>query len=72
MYGHFCCPECVRAFNFNELDDEYVWERYSLLNYLYNQTGEKYNIAPSRFVLDIFGGPLTINEYRDIIKTKKM
>jgi len=71
MYGHFCCPECAAAFNFNELDDEYVWERYSLLNYLYNQTGEKYNIAPSRFVLDIFGGPLTINEYRDIIKTKK-
>ena len=32
--GNFCCPECAGAFNFNELDDEYVWERYSLLNYL--------------------------------------
>ena len=71
MYGNFCCPECAAAFNFNELDDEYVWERYSLLNYLYNKNSDKYNIAPSRLVLDIFGGPLTINEYRDIIKTKK-
>ena len=71
MYGNFCCPECAAAFNFNELDDEYMWERYSLLNYLYNPTNDKFNIAPSRLVLDIFGGPLTINEYRDIIKTKK-
>jgi len=71
MYGNFCCPECAGAFNFNELDDEYMWERYSLLNYLYNPTNEKFNIAPSRLVLDIFGGPLTINEYRNIIKTKK-
>ena len=71
MYGNFCCPECAAAFNFNELDDEYMWERYSLLNYLYNSTNEKFNVAPSRLVLDIFGGPLTIDEYRDIIKTKK-
>ena len=71
MYGTFCCPECAAAFNFNELDDEYMWERYSLLNFLYNPNNEKYNIAPSRLVLDIFGGPLTIDEYRDIIKTKK-
>ena len=71
MYGTFCCPECAAAFNFNELDDEYMWERYSLLNFLYNPNNEKYNIAPSRLVLDIFGGPLSIDEYRDIIKTKK-
>ena len=38
MYGNFCCPECAAAFNFNELDDEYVWERYSLLNYVYNNS----------------------------------
>lgn len=71
MYGNFCCPECAAAFNFNELDDEYVWERYSLLNYVYNNNSEKYNIAPSRLILDIFGGPLSIEEYRNIIETKK-
>ena len=71
MYGNFCCPECAAAFNFSELNDEYMWERYSLLNYMYNSDNEKYTIAPPRLVLDIFGGPLNIDEYRDIIKTKK-
>lgn len=71
MYGNFCCPECASAFNFSELDDEYMWERYSLLNYIYNEDNETIKISPSRLVLDIFGGPLNIDEYRDIIKTKK-
>ena len=70
-YGYFCCPECAVAFNFNELDDEYIWERYSLLNYLYNNDNIKLNIAPSRLLLDIFGGPLCIDEFKNIIITKK-
>lgn len=71
MYGHFCCPECAGAFNFNELNDESIWERYALLNYIYNNEGEKYNIAPSRLTLDIFGGPLSIKDFREIIKSNK-
>ena len=70
-YGNFCCPECAVAFNFNELDDEYIWERYSLLNYLYNDNDIKLNIAPSRLLLDIFGGPLCIDEFKNIIASKK-
>ena len=70
-FGNFCCPECAVAFNFNELDDEYIWERYSLLNYLYSDGNNKLNIAPSRLILDIFGGPISINEYKNIIQTKK-
>ena len=69
--GNFCCPECAVAFNFNELDDEYVWERYSLLNYLYGNNINKLNISPSRLILDIFGGPISIEEYKNIIETKK-
>ena len=71
MYGCFCCPECATAFNFNELNDECVWERYALLNYIYNDNKTKYNIAPSRLTLDIFGGPLTIKDFREIIKSNK-
>lgn len=71
MYGNFCCPECAAAFNFNELNDDLIWERYSLLNYIYNKNNEKYNIAPSRLILDIFGGPLSIKEFREIINTNK-
>ena len=65
-YGNFCCPECACAFNFNELNDEYVWDRYSLLNYLYNDSKSKISMAPSRLVLDIFGGPLSIKEFRSL------
>lgn len=71
MYGNFCCPECACAFNFNELNDECVWERYALLNYIYNNDNEKFNIAPSRLTLDIFGGPLSIKDFREIIKLNK-
>lgn len=71
-YGNFCCAECAGAFNFNELNDQYTWERYSLLNYLYNSnSNDKLFISPSRLLLDIFGGPLNINEYRNIIREKK-
>ena len=71
MYGNFCCPECATAFNFNELNDDLIWERYALLNYVYNKNNSKYNIAPSRLILDIFGGPLSIKEFREIINTNK-
>jgi hypothetical protein len=71
MYGNFCCPECAASFNFNELNDDLIWERYALLNYVYNENNSKYNIAPSRLILDIFGGPLSINEFREIINTNK-
>ena len=70
VYGTFCCPECAASFNFNELNDEYSWERYSLLNYIYNDE-TKVKMAPSRLLLDIFGGPLTINESRNIKNTGK-
>jgi len=71
MYGNFCCPECASAYNFEDIKDEYVWERYSLINYLYGDENKKMGIAPSRFVLNIFGGPLTMEEYKDIINTNK-
>ena len=70
-YGNFCCPECACAFNFNELNDEYVWERYALLNYLYCDSKDKVSMAPSRLVLDIFGGPLSINEFRSLNSNKQ-
>ena len=71
MYGCFCSPQCAVAFNFNELDDEYIWERYSYINYLYNNdTNEKIYPAPSRLVLTIFGGELSIEQFRNITEKK--
>jgi len=71
MYGCFCSPQCVVAFNFNDLDDEFVWERYSYINYLYNNDiTEKIYPAPSRLVLTIFGGELSIEQFRNITEKK--
>ena len=36
MFGNFCCPECAATYNFEMNHDNNIWERYSLLIYLYN------------------------------------
>lgn len=67
--GHFCSPECACAYNFdsNNLYDD-VWYRYTLLNYmcslLWNDSNINIKRAPSRYILNTFGGPLTIDEFR--------
>ena len=60
MFGNFCSPECAAAYNFDSNNIE-TWERYSLLNYLYNN---KIKLAPPRLCLKRFGGKLSINEFR--------
>lgn len=70
VFGNFCSPECAAAYNFESNDeDKELWERYTLLNYLYSIILDKPNIyiklAPSRLSLKIFGGLLDINEFRE-------
>lgn len=67
--GHFCSLECAAAYNFLEMNDSNCWERYSLLHYVYN-IDYKIKVAPSRILLNIFGGPLNIDEYRNLYKEK--
>ena len=67
VYGSFCSPECAAAFNFdNSEDTSEIWNRYSLLNLLYKSiyNGNKIKLAPPRYVLKTFGGPLNINEFK--------
>jgi len=66
MYGDFCSLECCSRYvhdNFNENK----WEIYSLIN-LYNKkilnNHEKVIVPLSKLSLKIFGGNLTIDEYR--------
>jgi hypothetical protein len=68
--GHFCSLECAAAYNFLEMNDSNCWERYSLLHYVYN-IDYKIKVAPSRILLNIFGGPLNIEEYRDLYNEKR-
>ena len=66
--GCYCSFNCAASYNFSKNEDV-MWERYSLLNLmykkLYNQKFVKINLAPPREILKIFGGYLTIDEFRD-------
>ena len=68
VYGIFCSWECSAAFGFSENN--------SLLNLLLlkrNWTGDSSNIskAPSRYLLQSFGGGLTIDEFRNSSNNNK-
>ncbi len=66
--GCFCTFNCAASYNFSKNDDN-MWERYSLLNLmykkLYNRNFVKINLAPPRETLKIFGGYLSIEEFRE-------
>lgn len=65
--GCFCSPECASAYNFKNYKHD-CWEYNSLLNYLYKITYKNNNIkikpAPPRETLKIFGGKLSIEQFR--------
>ena len=68
-YGNFCCPECCVAYNFNDFQDhDNQWNRYTLIHELYRKVFKdpqlKIKPALPRQCLTIFGGPLSINQFR--------
>ena len=64
MFGNFCSPECAAAYNFS-MNDDNIWERYSLINEIYSKNSNKsINIANSKLLLKKYGGIYNINEYR--------
>ena len=72
-YGDFCSLECAARYTLENLHGYNFSEIYSLIN-LYNnillKRIEKVEIAPSRLVLQIFGGTLTIDQYRSNFNKK--
>jgi hypothetical protein len=73
VFGCFCSFNCANAYNLN-LNDYKVKERYSLLVNLaisvYKKNVEQdIFIAPQREILEKYGGPLSITEYRKNFKT---
>ncbi len=65
--GKFCSWECMMAYNI-EMNDMNVSKRTSLINHMYIKTyGSFKNIkpAPSWKILDDYGGPIDINEFRN-------
>jgi len=74
VYGNFCCPECAMAYLFDMRQDSHTrWEQLALLNRVYGDyVGGKVKPAPHRSVLKMFGGPMSIDEFRGIVTQKKV
>ena len=69
LYGHFCSFECAARYLIDNYYNKNLWEKFSLLNIYYNQffktVGKTVTIAPDKYTLKKFGGPLDINDYRE-------
>lgn len=74
VMGNFCCPECAMAYLFDIHQDSHTrWEQLSLLNRIYTEAcNGKITPAPPRTVLRLFGGSLSIQEYRQLIQSHKV
>jgi hypothetical protein len=68
--GNYCSPECAMAHLFDVHQDSYArWEQLSLLNRLYGQAvGGPIKPAPPKQILKLFGGPMTIEAYRNLVR----
>lgn len=69
VYGVFCSFNCTASYNFNNFDGDEMWTRYNLLNLLYKKMfGVKFvkiGLAPPRETLKMFGGYMSIEEFRE-------
>lgn len=71
LYGHFCSFNCAHAYNVHQNDFK-IWERYSLLHLYHKKVFPQSSIlgstrimpAPPRQALQMFGGELTIEQFR--------
>jgi hypothetical protein len=64
--GFFCSFNCSAAYNFDKSYPD-KWERYSLLHLLYKKTYDNFKkilLSPPKEVLQVFGGHMSIDEYR--------
>ena len=68
IYGNFCSLECASRYAHDNLHGYDFSEIYSLINLysniIFDEKKEIIKLAPNRLMLDVFGGPLTIDEYR--------
>ena len=78
LYGCFCSFNCAQAYNLNTNYNK-ICEVYSLLNFLKKKICDLNNIqyknydyicsAPPRQSLNMFGGPMSIDEFRNSLYT---
>jgi hypothetical protein len=71
VMGNYCSPECAAAYLFDMRQDAHTrWEQLALLYRVYGEVCDN-NIhpAPPRSILQLFGGSLSIQEYRGLIRS---
>lgn len=72
--GNFCSPECACSYLFDMRQDAHTrWEQLALLYRVYGEAcNGKIHPAPARNILKLFGGNLSISEYRQLIRSHKV
>jgi hypothetical protein len=72
--GNFCSPECTCAYLFDMRQDSHTrWEQLALLYRVYGEACQgKIQPAPARNTLKLFGGSLSITDYRNLIRSHKV
>jgi hypothetical protein len=74
LYGSFCSLQCANAYNFASYNGcDKVWEINSMIQMLAKRYGILHFIrpAPSRYLLKMFHGYLTIDEFRKLHKNNE-
>lgn len=71
FFGTFCSLECASAYNFStHMGSDRAWDVQSWIQIMARNYGIPGTVrpAPSRYTLQMFDGPLTIDEFRKIHK----
>tara|TARA_A100001037_G_C15095679_1_gene611356 strand:- start:868 stop:1632 length:765 start_codon:yes stop_codon:yes gene_type:complete len=70
-YGNFCSLECATRYCFDNLNNDApeIYSIINLYNIIVNNKKTEIKCAPHKLTLDIFGGPLTIEQYRNSFNT---
>lgn len=77
VFGCFCSLECAAAYNLDSKDSiDEMWERMNLINLLSRKLGGYtqgfIKPAPNRLALSMFGGHMSIDEFRKFTETGKI
>ena len=71
MFGTFCSLECAAAYNYStHMGSDRVWEIHNWIQMLAHRYGYVGMVrpAPSRYLLKMFNGPMSIEEFRNAHK----
>jgi hypothetical protein len=65
--GEFCSVECMSRYAVDNMNDD-IYDILPIINLYNNKINNNYNkvkLAPSKLLLEMFGGSMTIDEYRN-------